>query len=250
MKKKGVFASRRTCLIFRCHHPLYAVGLCNTHYTAAITNRVLVPRVRTRCWVPTCARLVWVTSAQRTPLCQLHADRRRSRRSPQSRRLRTLVTILPPRGPGTEERNPRWNGGVSDYPDHGLFKRHRKLVLAKARDQCARCQFHASIVHHKNGDKADHRLENLEPLCRGCHSIEHRHALVARPSKYRRLYGHTLDELAAKEKLSLTVLYYRLNRGWKPGTPWIPRRRGPRPMVNDHALLRRVAEKLDIPVNP
>lgn len=52
---------------------------------------------------------------------------------------------------------------------HEWSRQRRK---AKERDGfvCQRCGTESRLqVHHKNGQKRDHRLENLLTLCRDCH---------------------------------------------------------------------------------
>lgn len=59
---------------------------------------------------------------------------------------------------------------------HGLSARSAAR-LVKRIGHCERCQHDGSEsrlgVHHKNRDKHDQRLENLEILCHRCHMKEH-----------------------------------------------------------------------------
>jgi predicted DNA-binding protein YlxM (UPF0122 family) len=50
------------------------------------------------------------------------------------------------------------------------FKRLRKELLPC---KCNRCENIAIIIHHKDGNKMNNNLNNLEPLCSSCHSIHH-----------------------------------------------------------------------------
>lgn len=81
------------------------------------------------------------------------------------------------------ENNPRWNGGRSDFrgyvlvqcPDHpsarknGYILEHR-LVMS---EHLGRPLGDDELVHHKNGDKSDNRLANLEVMDRPTHTAVH-----------------------------------------------------------------------------
>lgn len=99
------------------------------------------------------------------------------------------------------ELNPRWNGGVSEYPDHYELKKKRIEALKRTKGLCEICGSHAEIVHHIDGSKDNHSLENLIPLCKNCHKPLHANDEKgkyndSRHSKYISLYGFTLRELA------------------------------------------------------
>lgn len=107
------------------------------------------------------------------------------------------------------ENNPRWNNGVSEYPNHYIFKKNRIEALKKTKGKCEICGNRAVIVHHIDGSKDNHNLENLIPLCRDCHKPLHSNddngkLLDSRTSKYVRLYGFTLRELAQIFNLKTT----------------------------------------------
>ena len=98
------------------------------------------------------------------------------------------------------KRNPRWNGGVSEYADHYTLKKQRKKKLQLVIHKCELCGGKAKLTHHKNKDRSDHRIENLLALCYKCHGVKHRGE--KRNSKWRQLYGFNKEELAIKLNLS------------------------------------------------
>jgi 5-methylcytosine-specific restriction endonuclease McrA len=59
---------------------------------------------------------------------------------------------------------------------HGLSARSAARLVQRI-GHCERCQHDGSDsrlgVHHRNRDKHDHRLENIEILCHRCHMQEH-----------------------------------------------------------------------------
>lgn len=62
----------------------------------------------------------------------------------------------------TGENNPGWKGGIQTY---------RKFK----KNNCERCgTTDKLIVHHKDENRYNNVLDNLETLCRRCHQIHHR----------------------------------------------------------------------------
>jgi len=61
-----------------------------------------------------------------------------------------------------------WKGGISQ-------NYYRRLVIYfDLEKKCQRCgSLKHIVVHHKNRNRKDNRLDNLEILCRRCHFIEH-----------------------------------------------------------------------------
>ena len=101
------------------------------------------------------------------------------------------------RGPN----NPRWNGGVSDYPDHYLMKLRRLERLKKARGKCEICGDPANSIHHIDENKANHNIDNFLAVCNHCHKVLHSKeptaGFLGYTSKYRRIYGMTINEIGS-----------------------------------------------------
>ena len=71
-------------------------------------------------------------------------------------------------------KNPRWNGGVSQYPNHYELKKNRLIVLNLRKWKCEICGEKAQQTHHKDGNKANHSLSNLQAVCKKCHQLIHK----------------------------------------------------------------------------
>lgn len=61
--------------------------------------------------------------------------------------------------------------GVGDHADY------RKLALGHYGGSCGRCGFDKNlaglVVHHKDRNRSNNKIPNLEVLCANCHAIEH-----------------------------------------------------------------------------
>jgi hypothetical protein len=62
--------------------------------------------------------------------------------------------------------NNAWKGGSS--PGY-----YRTLALKYYGNRCLRCGADAVLVHHKDGNRKNSNLENLEVLCKRCHQLDH-----------------------------------------------------------------------------
>ena len=74
-----------------------------------------------------------------------------------------------------EELNPRWEGGRSVSPySPGFGSKVRQLVRCRDGFACRQCgSTNHLCVHHKDFQKNNHDIENLELLCRKCHTRSH-----------------------------------------------------------------------------
>jgi len=69
-------------------------------------------------------------------------------------------------------------GGIEAIqPDHygiGQHADYRKLALASLPQACNRCGYDKYvIVHHKDRNRKNNCIENLEVICPNCHALEH-----------------------------------------------------------------------------
>jgi len=67
----------------------------------------------------------------------------------------------------TGSNNNAWKGGSS--PAY-----YRKTAFTHHGTRCLRCGAPAVLVHHKDGNRRNAELSNLEVLCKRCHQLEHR----------------------------------------------------------------------------
>jgi hypothetical protein len=69
--------------------------------------------------------------------------------------------------------NPAYKHGR--YADGGVGKRNLKRFPLPA--TCNRCSDRPTLWHHKDRDRSNNDLSNLEALCRACHGREHHDGL-------------------------------------------------------------------------
>jgi 5-methylcytosine-specific restriction endonuclease McrA len=106
-----------------------------------------------------------------------------------------------------EANNPNWRGGTSDYPNHTLMKKNRILKLQQTEGLCEICKKQGEQIHHKDGSKDNHNIENLILLCHKCHIIIHS-GRQNKTSKFIRLYGMTMQSMAEKWGGHIGKYYY------------------------------------------
>lgn len=101
--------------------------------------------------------------------------------------------------------NYRWHGGTSQYPDHYELKKIRLQVLEEENHTCHYCGNPTNEIHHKDGLKDNHSRENLTACC---HSCNLKFAGNKKTSKFIRLYGKTLNEIAKDLGLKEHQVHY------------------------------------------
>ena len=84
------------------------------------------------------------------------------------------------------------------YKNIGLLKKRRLEKLELKKSTCEVCGRFGNIAHHKDRSKDNHSLKNLQILCDICHRWIHRNDERKKVSKYIKLYGMTLEEMAQK----------------------------------------------------
>lgn len=107
-------------------------------------------------------------------------------------------------------KNPRWNGGVAEYPSHSELKKNRLIVLREANYICQVCGGKATQTHHKDKSKTNHAKENLLPVCCKCNASFHRDVIGRKP-----LFSTSdtikICQLYLKERLSQHNIAKRFN---------------------------------------
>ena len=158
----------KKCSIEGCERNFYSRGYCKMHKarwdraqlhglnTFDQFPDLLINKERVRCRVNECPNWVCVKG-----FCKLHYGRNKM-----GLPLSVPIGELLPRG----DKHSRWNGGTSEYPNHYLLKKNRKITLGMANCICQFCGGIATQVHHKDLTKDNHSLENLIPVCPHCHA--------------------------------------------------------------------------------
>jgi len=178
-RARGDFGVTKKCGYPKCENQHYAKGYCHKHYEINRRNGSPTPKAEIVriCSVPGCGE-------RTTPLsehCKFHMIRKQKGKD-----------LNRPKG-NSGKLNHMWKGGVAQYPNHYEMKKNRIIVLEMADYRCHFCGKAATQVHHKDLSKDNHSIENLLPVCRKCNGIHRKPST----SKYKRLYGGNLKEIAS-----------------------------------------------------
>ena len=180
MQQKGLGKiGKEKCLVEGCERLSYAKGYCRKHHTLFLRRGEIKysNSYGRKCVVDSCQE----EATPRTNYCKFHSERKRNG-TPLDLPLGTTL-----RG----ERNPRWNGGTSHYPNHYLMKKVRLEVLKEANYICWNCGKPADRIHHLDKSTDNHSKENLRASCAKCNmKFQKPHQ-----SKFKKLYGKTFLEL-------------------------------------------------------
>lgn len=83
------------------------------------------------------------------------------------------------------EKNPMWENGRSEIPySPGWARKVKQLAWKRANFLCEICGGKPVDTHHRDFQKNDHSLDNLQVLCRKCHKklhVEHLKSLQPSP---------------------------------------------------------------------
>jgi hypothetical protein len=69
------------------------------------------------------------------------------------------------------------------YPKHYTFKKNRLIRLDMVNGKCEMCGVNAQHVHHVDGNKGNHNVNNLMAVCCKCHAKFHKHPWSCKSSK-------------------------------------------------------------------
>jgi hypothetical protein len=186
----------KSCSITDCLRDYYAKGYCQHHYNTL----VLHPKKSQKCIVPECNH---ITLNGYCSSC-LHKIKLAAKYGiPVQFALTNDCHLVSMKGVN----NPRWNGGTSQYPNHGDLKRARLRKLESVNYTCEVCGEFTIYVHHKDGKKDNHSDSNLYAACRECHTKLIHKGRKNSKSKFRTLYGATIQEIAKSLKVSPMTVY-------------------------------------------
>lgn len=173
----------RKCKIVGCNNNHYGSGYCRKHYARSI---YIIKRPK-KCCADLCTTLIRIDDVY----CAKH-----------QKRIDKGLPIVPTDRRGIN--NPRWRGGTSQYSDHSQMKKVRQLKMQLVNSKCEKCGNDGKYIHHVDGSKNNHDINNLLFVCYPCHRKLHpdmRH----KPIKYGK---RIIDIAKAAGCSSSTVVNY------------------------------------------
>ena len=100
-----------------------------------------------------------------------------------------------------------WRGGVSEYPNHHIMKKNRKIILNNNLF-CQNCKSaRATQIHHIDESKDNHSLNNLMAVCQSCNL---KLSTKTWDNKYTKIYGKNLSQFSREYNLSVYTVKKRL----------------------------------------
>jgi len=175
------------CKIRNCSNKHYAKEYCKKHYEAIITRRGYKKK---KCPIKNCTAIIY----SKSKYCIKHTYR-----IIHNLPLDLSINCINIKMNG--KNNPRWNGGVSEYPDHCIMKKNRLIILIN-NPKCEICGALATQIHHKDFSKSNHKLSNLKAICPKCNS--------KLSNKYYQKYGFTMQEIV--QMIGRNSLYWRKHK--------------------------------------
>ena len=153
--RKGLIPKIPICTVGDCNKKHYAKGLCCLHWTrfhrSGTTERRTTINKGKKCSIRYCGKEAFVGG-----LCSSHFYKQKHYGDPLAK--------------GTNikgKRNPRWNGGTSEYKNHYQLKKNR-LVALKQSPKCYVCNNNAKFAVHIDSNKSNIVIDNLMTICKEC----------------------------------------------------------------------------------
>lgn len=147
----------RLCQYEGCDRPHRTRGFCNVHYKRWKRGKAMDAPIRVTNYPDraTCTIEGCDGKNHGHGLCSFHYQRKRAGMSlEQAKRITRLVDRMRANGHGTINK-----GYVVVYNDDGNRTLEHRIVMSA---HLGRPLLNHETVHHKNGDRSDNRLENLE----------------------------------------------------------------------------------------
>lgn len=193
-KIMGRKKSNRKCKLEWCGLPYSANGFCKKHNVSfRHTGKEPLPWLSMETICRVCGKKI--KRRTRINLCVKHAHKLCRRKRAGLKFDDLSLSFTDPVTSKLGSNNPRWHGGNSEYPNHCLMKRNRKIKLEQSGGKCEKCGRPANKVHHLDGAKTNHDLSNLLVVCNKCHPGFHDHDLQGNP-KFRKIFGVSIMELS------------------------------------------------------